>query len=777
MYEDNNYSYKVGINWKDILIKIVMLILFIILLLWLFPKPNLDVFYDNVYSNNISAMKNAARNYYTVDKLPKNVGEQTSMTLKEMFDNHLLIRFTDKDGATCDETSSKVELSKIADNEYALKVQLNCGEQKDYILDTIGCTSVCTNGTCTTVITDNNQNNQNTNSNNNSNDNQNNNQNNNQQNGEIANNTNNNTGSNVEQYIPDKGEDLINKITYYQHKKAVTLTKTVYTCPSGYTKNGSKCTQITTGATIDATPVNEPDQTIVVDAKYVTEGSKEYVNSIKTKVKTEYTCPTGYTLNGAYCIKYTDATEHKGADTYTCPSGYSLNGSKCTKTYTATYVSGDTKYTCPSGGTLNGTKCTITENAKASTSYTCPSGYTKNGSNCYKVYDATASTSYSCPKGYTRSGKNCTTTYAAKASTTYSCPKGYTKSGSTCKTSYTATASSSYGSWVSQGARYYTSANKAYTGNTDKLVYSGAVSGAVCGSPCGNSGIWYKYTYYTRSTNTSYSCPNGGTRSGTTCTISKNATASTSYSCPDGGTRSGKTCTISKSATASTSYTCPNGGTLSGKTCTLSATATTTTTYSCPSGYTKSGSSCIRTYDASKNTSSGSYTCPNGGTLSGTTCTITQNATSNPGGTTYTCPSGYTLNGTKCEHKISATANDIYNYTCPTGYTAEGTGENTKCYKISTTTKYYCEDSDATLNGTKCTKVVKGGVKYYTCPTDYSLNGDKCTKKSTITIDANVEEEKSTSYKYTWSKNSYLEGWTFTGKTKVVEENYTAGQK
>ena len=764
MYEDNNYTYKIGLNWKDILIKVVMLILFIILLLWLFPRPNLDVFYDSVYNNNINSMREAARNYYTTDKLPNNVGEQTSMTLKEMFDNHLLIRFTDKDGAVCDESSSKVELSKISDEEYALKVQLNCGDQKDYILETIGCTSVCKNGNCQTVIVDNNNNsNGNTNNNNN---------------GTIAEGGGNTAAdTEIDDSIPDKGEALVNKITYYQHKKAITTTKKIYTCPSGYTKKGTKCTKKTTGATIDATPVYNPDQTITVDAKIVTEGNREYVDAVKTKVRTDYSCPTGYTLNGSYCIKYTDATEHQGETSYTCPSGYTKNGTKCTKTYTATYVAGSTNYTCPSGGTLSGTKCTITQKATASTTYTCPSGYTKNGTSCYKVYNATSTTTYSCPSGYTKSGSNCTKTYNATSKTTYSCPSGYSKSGSNCTKTYAASKSTSYGSWVAKGTQYYTSANKAYTGTTAKLVYAGAVSGAVCGSPCGNSGIWYKYTYYTRSTNTSYSCPNGGTRSGTNCVITKNATASTSYSCPDGGTRSGSKCTISKNATASTSYSCPNGGTRSGSKCTLTANATAKTTYSCPSGYTLNGSSCVKTYDATKNTGSGSYTCPSGGTLSGTTCTITQDATSTPGGKTYTCPTGYTLNGTKCEYKISATPTDIYSYTCPTGYTAEGTGENTKCYKIATTTKYYCEDSTATLNGTKCTKVVKGNVKYYTCPTGYSVSGDKCVKNSTITIDATVTKKKSTSYQYKWSKNSYLEGWTFTGKTKVVTEKYTAGQK
>ena len=152
MYDNENVTYRVGINWKDIIIKVVILALFILLLLWLFPKANLDVFYDSIYTNNIKTMKDAARNYYTVDRLPANVGDQTSMTLKEMIDNKMLIRFTDKDGETCDETTSKVEVTKISDDEYSLKVQLNCGDQNDYILDTIGCTTVCSNGTCTTVI-------------------------------------------------------------------------------------------------------------------------------------------------------------------------------------------------------------------------------------------------------------------------------------------------------------------------------------------------------------------------------------------------------------------------------------------------------------------------------------------------------------------------------------------------------------------------------------------------------------------------------------------------
>ena len=33
MYDENNVAYKLGINWKDIIIKIILVVLFIILFL------------------------------------------------------------------------------------------------------------------------------------------------------------------------------------------------------------------------------------------------------------------------------------------------------------------------------------------------------------------------------------------------------------------------------------------------------------------------------------------------------------------------------------------------------------------------------------------------------------------------------------------------------------------------------------------------------------------------------------------------------------------------
>ncbi len=139
MTEERRY----GINWVDLIIKVILLILFVLLICWLFPMPKLDTFYDKVFNENIQTMKNAARNYYTVDRLPSAIGETKTMTLKQLIDSKIILEFSDKDGNACDTANSYVQVTKTLDSEYALKVQLTCGDESDYIIDTIGC-----NGTC-----------------------------------------------------------------------------------------------------------------------------------------------------------------------------------------------------------------------------------------------------------------------------------------------------------------------------------------------------------------------------------------------------------------------------------------------------------------------------------------------------------------------------------------------------------------------------------------------------------------------------------------------------
>ncbi len=225
-------------------------------------------------------------------------------------------------------------------------------------------------------------------------------------------------------------------------------------------------------------------------------------------------------------------------------------------------------YSCPSGGTLSGTTCTETIAATWNSGYYyCPSGGSLSGSTCYTSWSYGASWSpgyYYCPSGGSLSGSTCTTSssYAATYSNYFgACPSGYPYQ---------------YDAYTCEG---YVAP---YGNGTCPAAYPTRV-GAQC---LGRASRQY-----------SYSCPSGGTLSGSTCYTSSSYGASYAsgyYYCPSGGYVSGSSCIVDSSYGASYQ----NGW------------------YTCPGGYSLSGSTCVRTYTASVS----SYSCPSGGVLSGTRC-------------------------------------------------------------------------------------------------------------------------------------------------------------
>jgi hypothetical protein len=133
---------------------------------------------------------------------------------------------------------------------------------------------------------------------------------------------------------------------------------------------------------------------------------------------------------------------------------------------------------------------------------------------------------------------------------------------------------------------------------------------------------------------------------------------------------------------------------------------------------------------------------------------------------TYKCPTGtdeQTGSGTnlKCYKK---------DYYCPSNSNySEGSGKNLKCYVVTGATfSYNCNGySGYTLSGTNCVKTTTVTTK--TCDKGYKLEGNKCNKYSTTTIDATAKQNEKKDTKYTWSKETTLEGWTRTGKTRTVK--------
>jgi len=215
------------------------------------------------------------------------------------------------------------------------------------------------------------------------------------------------------------------------------------------------------------------------------------------------------------------------AGTSTCAAGETQSGNTCTKTYAATSQPGT--YSCLSGGTLNNTTCT----------QTYPATYSSGG------------TYYTCSTG-TVNGSNCDTTSTYTATQTQTCPSGYpfSTSGDTCYKLAYATGSNPNVCWPGE-------AMGSYNPTTNQ-------------TPC-------KYYAYKQTETT---CPNGGTLSGTTCTVTSTSPATSytysgGYYCSGSGSldTSTNTCTNTYTATQGASYyTCPSGGAPSGSTCTYTYT-------------------------------------------------------------------------------------------------------------------------------------------------------------------------------------------------------------
>src|SRR5574344_124710 len=106
MYNEN----REGFSIRDVFIQLLFIILFVFILVWLFPtKSNvnnqfadvnskLDALTSGIFNDNLQTMKDAAVGYYTTERLPQNINDVKSMSLKKMLDEKLLVEFKDGNG-------------------------------------------------------------------------------------------------------------------------------------------------------------------------------------------------------------------------------------------------------------------------------------------------------------------------------------------------------------------------------------------------------------------------------------------------------------------------------------------------------------------------------------------------------------------------------------------------------------------------------------------------------------------------------------------------------
>ena len=132
---------------RDLIVKILLILLFVFLITLLFPMPNLTPFYNRIFNDNIQIMKDAAEDYFTNERMPEKVGDSSKLTLAQMIDKKLVLPFLDKDGKECDINKSYVKVTKKK-TEYELEVHLTCGNESNYIIEPIGCYNFCPDNSC-----------------------------------------------------------------------------------------------------------------------------------------------------------------------------------------------------------------------------------------------------------------------------------------------------------------------------------------------------------------------------------------------------------------------------------------------------------------------------------------------------------------------------------------------------------------------------------------------------------------------------------------------------
>lgn len=146
-YETNYSSNSKPLSYylKRFLLFFLAIVILIFVLLW--GKSLFNPLYDRIFADNLNTMKEVATSYYTLERLPKKVGESDTLTLQDMLDMKLLLAIKDKNGDMCDTQRSYVKVTKM-DNEYKMKVNLVCGDEEDYIIVYMGCYDYCLNFIC-----------------------------------------------------------------------------------------------------------------------------------------------------------------------------------------------------------------------------------------------------------------------------------------------------------------------------------------------------------------------------------------------------------------------------------------------------------------------------------------------------------------------------------------------------------------------------------------------------------------------------------------------------
>lgn len=327
MYEERKNSFTL----RNTILQLLLIILFIFIMIWLFPTKNYLENNTNVSNNNnalyvdyLLDMRDAGKDYFNNDKMPSKVGDTVVLTLNEMLEKKLILSIGDY---ACNGNDSRIEVTKM-DNDFQMKVQLTCDSFNEYILLNLGCKDYC-NLTCgkeeiKTTITQ-------------------------YQYSKLTKNSNYTDWSNWSEWKELTTTVKNTDLEQYETKVEKVATGTKKECNNVQTMSSTISKRVVDTKTPSVT-TNEIKYTDAITSKKTTYGDwveKGYVTSelplkdsstvkyVFDKVTTTQDCDA-CTLKTAYrYIKYTRSS--KTTTTYSCPEGYTKNEkNECFKIYPKT---------------------------------------------------------------------------------------------------------------------------------------------------------------------------------------------------------------------------------------------------------------------------------------------------------------------------------------------------------------------------------------------------------------------------------------------------------
>ena len=411
------------INIVKVLLKLIVVVLVILFSAWIVTKIcsnnnpiNSDKLVDQVFQDNLNRMKEVGISYFTLERMPKNVGDKEKITLQDMYDKNLILEVRDEENNLCSDTDSYIEVEKYND-EYQMKVNLSCSNRKDYIIVVMGCYNYCKNEICEKqeqdVITDSNNDGQQ------------------------------NTVIEYEYYKATNGKwtdwsawsawqktylepteyrKVETKVVQEDYTYESTIEEDEYadviiSCPSGYSLNseGTKCKKISNETTNPVCP------TISGYTLYNQDG---FTCKYKSNTTVSQVCPS---LNG-----YTIISDQSSG--WTCVykkylrQGQGLSVPQNTSTRIYEFVTTALIHDCDTCSYYSGVIYNIF--ARKTQSAVCPSGYTKIGNSCVK----TKTNAATCPSGYEKINNTCKKVYYK--SIIKSCPTGFTLTNETNQRCY-----------------------------------------------------------------------------------------------------------------------------------------------------------------------------------------------------------------------------------------------------------------------------------------------------------------------------------------------------